>query len=210
MWNLYHFLSNSTNAGTMTEYARYPIKAAYYPFFGDSNCQCVCPQDFLDDCGNPPLLITDTQIIDNSFIDSNFDRKLLKVATLLAQDILSTEIGMCTMSKLYNYILNQVDMTDKDGNTIDTQTLINLYVLPTLIFKIQSELAIPISLKEKNVGVINVVGQDFNHSLRDDITYLRQYYDFKYEFYLKRLRNKLRCLGILCFCNISPKINIVL
>lgn len=211
MHNLFHSLWSERSATDLRERARIPHRAAYLPpMFGDLGCACGTYDEILDQCGNIPLLVDEEDIINNSFIDSNFDRKALRVALYFAQDILATEIGYKFMQSLYDWKVNQTPILDNQGNEIDEDTFIHVYLLPTLAYRVQADLAIPISYKEKNQGMVNIVGDTFNHAQKNDITYVVQWYNNKYEFYLKRLRRKLRTIGVICGYNIFPQTNIVL
>lgn len=213
MQNLNNFHWSDTSAQPMFERARVGHRGGAYgyypPMFGCDGI-CKCPTEFTDQCGGIPLLVDQDYLVKNCFLDENIDRKALRVATINAQDILQTELGICTMSKLYNYVVNGIEIQDQNGNDINTCVFMDQYVTPVIMYLVQAEVTIPLSLKQKTQGVVRIEGSEFNPALRQDITYLRQYYQYKYEFYLKRLRHKLRCIGIYCTCNILPKANIVL
>lgn len=199
LWNNF-----DTSAQPLREYARHTRSRNYYPIAPLSTCNCSEP--ILDNCGDKVMLCTPEQLIASSYLDSNIDRKQLRTAVLFAQTLLEEHLGYCFMNKLYSWKLDNTVVND-----FDTEQMINEYIVPIIAYKVQSELAVPLSFKEKNTGVVNISGEVFNSSSRTDITYLKNYYEQKFQFYLDRLEKHLRCIKQLCLCHHRRyKTNIVL
>lgn len=125
------------------------------------------------------FLISEDYIKSESTIDNNVSGKYIQQAIKLAQDIALQEI---IGTKLYNYI--QDNISTLESPYIE---LLEEYIQPYLLYKVLSEIIIPITYKISNFGLVNT--NDENESVSDQVDKLRTYYDNKANVYKKRLQD---------------------
>lgn len=132
-------------------------------------------------------LISETRLKKDSLIDDNTDGIYLVPAIQCAQEIgLQPIIG----GPLYKKILSLVDSGDIQTET-DYKELLDEYCIPFLIYKVMSEIQIPLAFKMRNQGIVNTSDDHSNGVDIRDVQYLKTYYDEKAIFYSNRLSDYL-------------------
>lgn len=132
-------------------------------------------------------LISEKRLKKDSLIDDNVDGIYLLPAIQLAQEVgLQPIIG----GVLYKKLLNLVDNGDIQTET-EYKVLLDDYCIPFLIYKVMSEIQIPLSFKMRNQGVVNTSDDhSYNVDIKD-VQYLKNYYDENATFYANRLTDYL-------------------
>ena len=125
------------------------------------------------------FLISEDYIKSESTIDNNVSGKYIQQAIKLAQDIALQEI---IGTKLYNYIQDNIDTLESPYIE-----LVEEYIQPYLLYKVLSEIIIPITYKISNFGLVNT--NDENESVSEQVDKLKTYYDNKANVYKKRLQD---------------------
>lgn len=130
-------------------------------------------------------LISEDYIKSNSLISQNVDGKYLQSAIGEAQDIyLQSLIG----TSLYNRLQNDID---NDALTDDYKLLLDDYITPYLLQKVQATIQLAIFAKFKNSGVIQSTDQQTTYTSLKDVQYIINQFNVKAEFYAERLKKYL-------------------
>ncbi|MGN6439065.1 MAG: DUF6712 family protein [Agriterribacter sp.] len=132
------------------------------------------------------LFISEQALKDNSIIDNNTDAKILlpiikKSQDLFLHPLLSTKLFEDLQTKIAGETLNQ-----------DEKDLIETYIQPALIFKIQSESIFDSTFRQKNKGVGTMSTNGFNPATLDEVKYLSERADNSAEEYGQRLVKYLK------------------
>lgn len=125
------------------------------------------------------FLISEDYIKSESTLDNNVSGKYIQQAIKLAQDIALQEV---IGTNLYNYIQNNFESL-----TGLYEELLEQYIQPFLLYKVLSEIVIPITYKIGNFGLVTT--NDENQSVSDQVDKIKTYYDNKANTYKKRLQD---------------------
>lgn len=135
------------------------------------------------------LLISEDYIKTHSNLNDNVWGEYLLPAIREAQDMgLQTIIGEC----LYTTILDMVD----DGSITATtnaayKVLTDDYIRPYLMYKAISDLVPIIGVKLSNIGTVISNDEHLSNISESERERLRQYYEYRSDFYCKRLQEFL-------------------
>lgn len=138
---------------------------------------------------NRILLISEDYIKTNSNLNENVWGEYLTPAIREAQDIgLQQIVGSC----LYNSILSKV----ADGSITATtessyKTLLDDYVQPYLMYQVITDLVPIIGVKLANIGVVRSNDEYVQNLTEDERHNIKQYYQYKADFYCRRLQQFL-------------------
>lgn len=121
--------------------------------------------------GKDIYLISVETLKQKSLINKNVDDSIILPAIKTAEDIYLIEVlGEDLVKKLCEGV--------SAGNISgDYKTLLDEFVQDYLLFKVLSEIQIPLWAKTRNEGIINVSGTEFAQVSRNDCTYTKEYYD---------------------------------
>lgn len=132
------------------------------------------------------LLISDTMIKERTAIHGNIDPKLIYPQIKVAQDMYVHPIlGTALFNKL---------LTDINGSTLtgNYKTLVDNYVVDTLIYYTLANLPMTLSYQFWNKGVLRKQGVDTELPSADELISLMNQYKNWAEFYANRLRLYLK------------------
>lgn len=134
------------------------------------------------------FLISEQTLKADSLINDNTGSEFLQPAIELAQDIhLQELIG----TKLLNKICALVEDDSITANTA-YQTLLDSYITPYLEWMVTSLIQVPISVKTRNLGVVQTNDDRIYNLGLKDVQVLEQYYANKAAFYATRLTKFLK------------------
>lgn len=131
------------------------------------------------------LFISDTIFIERTTMHGNVDPKLLYPEIKAAQDMyILPLLGTALYSKL---------QTDITGGTVSGYylTLLNDYIIDTLVNYVMMELPTTISYQTFNKGVLKAGGQDVETTSMSDLVSLSDRYKRRAEFYAERMKRYL-------------------
>jgi hypothetical protein len=131
------------------------------------------------------LFISDTILIERTTVHGNIDPKLLYPEIKTAQDMyIQPLLGTALYSKL---------QTDIQAQTVTGyySTLLNDYIIDTLINYTLMELPTTISYQMFNKGVIKSGGQDLETVSINDLVSISDRYKRRAEFYAERMKRYL-------------------
>lgn len=134
-------------------------------------------------------LISEDILKSEGLVDDNLFGGYLKPAIKLAQDKgLQTLIG----SNLYNKICDLVaDSEIGEDENEDYKLLLDEYIIPYLMWQTMAEVAVPISWKFKNQGVVEANTEWTSRPSMKDFQYIVQKYENDAVFYGNRLTDYL-------------------
>lgn len=132
------------------------------------------------------LFISEEVLKDNSLIDANVDAKMLvptikKAQDLFLQPLLSTKLFVHLQDAIVEDSLNNAE-----------KYLLETYIQPCLIYKIQSDFYFLSTYRQKNKGLGTQATDSFTPAQLDEIKYMAQRADNDAEFYGERLAKYLR------------------
>lgn len=132
------------------------------------------------------LLVSDQMIKDRTTIHGNIDPKLIYPHIKLAQDKFIEPI---TGTALYDKLISDVNNGTIAG---DYKTLLDKYIVDTLIYYVLAELPVPLSFQFWNKGIVRKQGEDTETPSMDELVSLAKSYQNNAEFYAGRLQRYLR------------------
>lgn len=137
------------------------------------------------------MLTSPKKVKDSGELNLNVDEGVIGTCIRTAQNVyLSDVIGMELIERLQELVYNKVkglaDTID-DSENIAYKTLLEEYLTPALVSKTIVETAIRISLKIRNMGVVQNSDTNVNAANIDDIKYLQNYEETMYNHYLNRM-----------------------
>lgn len=132
------------------------------------------------------LLISDTMIKERTVIHGNIDAKLIYPNIKVAQDMY---IHPILGTALYDKLLSDVSASSLAGNY---KTLVDMYIVDTLIYYVLSELPISLSYQFWNKGMVRKLGEDTELPGIDELYSIQNKYKNWAEFYANRLRLYLK------------------
>lgn len=132
-------------------------------------------------------LISEKILKQYSLIDDNTDGLYITPAIQLSQE---TGLQPILGGPLYRRLLAMVENGDIQNDT-DYKQLLDEYCIPYLMYKVMSEIQIPLAFKMRNQGIVTTTDDhSYNVDIRD-VQYLKTYYDEKAIFYANRLSDYL-------------------
>lgn len=133
------------------------------------------------------LLISDQMIKDRTSIHGNIDPELIRPDVKVAQDMY---IHPILGTALYDKLVSDISST---GTTTGVyKTLLDRYILDTLMWYVLSELPTTISYQFWNKGVVRKQGVDTDLPSMNELIDLQNKYKNRAEFYANRLRLYLK------------------
>ncbi len=115
------------------------------------------------------LLISEQYLKDKSIINSNTDYDLLVPVIVIAQDL---KIRPLLGSDLYTLILTEAGSTLSAVN----KTLLDSYILPTLLWYIAAESPIVLKFRFMNKGIMEKSNENSQQISTDDLKFLENRY----------------------------------
>lgn len=159
------------------------------------------------------LLASIEEIKKESYLDDNVSNEAIRHALIFVQDSIAELVtGTCLMNQL-KCLIADCRITDKCY--VWYKRLLDTYLFPILANGVQSELAVKLTLKERNQGVVrNSDTEHLQYPGVSDIKYMKQDYNRNTDFYITRAIKFLRCnhrcfrelcgCDCLCDCNEAP------
>ena len=160
------------------------------------------------------MLTSPNAIKASSYLNSNVDDGTVGAAireaqTVHLQSIIGSELLYKLQELVYNGIKDYEDTIDDDENEC-YKTLLDLYVAPYLEAKTEAVLALLISYKTRNLGVIHASDTNLNAPSINDVLLVQQRYNGVAAKYATAL-SKYLCQNKPCFpeltsqgCNCTP------
>lgn len=152
------------------------------------------------------LIVNINRLKKESYLDDNLSDDKIRIAVKFIQDtIIEKVIGTCLFEKLRELICTgEID----DGDYRMYKKLIDDYLFPIFVYGVPAEISIPISYKNRNIGVVQGSNENLVQTALDDIKYLNQYYKNKMDFYVQKAIDFLCChydcfRAELCHCECS-------
>lgn len=138
------------------------------------------------------MLISPKRVKESGDLNLNVDEAMIGASIRTAQNVYMVDVvGSELVEKLQMLVYNKIQ--NASGNTIDSdeniayKTLLDEYMTPALISKTVVDTAIRISLKIRNMGVVQNSDMNVNRASLDDIKYLQNYEETMYNHYLNRM-----------------------
>lgn len=136
------------------------------------------------------LLISDTIIKERTSIHGNIDPKLIYPDIKVAQDMyIQPMLGSALYTKLQTIIS---DGTISQPSNSEYKTLLDQYIIDTLIYYTLSELPIPISFQFWNKGMVRKQGEDTELPSMTELVEVSNMYRNRAEFYSNRMMKYLQ------------------
>ena len=142
------------------------------------------------------MLTSPQKVKESGELNLNVDDSVIGASIRTAQNVyLQDVIGEDLIEALQEKVWNKIN--GASANTIDSEenvaykTLLDEYLSPALISKTISETALRISLKIRNMGVIQNSDTNVNRADIDDIKYLQSTEETLYNHYLNRMADFL-------------------
>lgn len=161
------------------------------------------------------MLVSPSKVKSYGTINLNVDEGEMGNAIRISQDIhLKDVIGNNLVEHLQELVYNKIQ---NSGETIDDleqyKTLLDEYVVPTLVYRTALELCTIVSLKIRNMGVVKNSDTNVQGPTVGDIKYLSEYYGTYYNDCLNKMmdflcENKGAFVEIgddFCTCSSKPK-----
>lgn len=140
------------------------------------------------------MFISPEKIKAEGDLDYNVNDKVIGASIRACQTIYIREV----LGDLYDELINLIEakVNGREPNIdsaemADYKTLLNDYVVPALKYKVLSELCVRISLKIRNMGVVQNSDSNVNAVSLSDIKYLKDSFDTYYGDALNRMCNYL-------------------
>lgn len=132
------------------------------------------------------LLISESQLKNNSVIDYNLSGRFLLDAVKVAQDIeLESIIGECLLDRLKTMV---ADNEFEDGY----KELLEDYIQPFLIYRATAETIIPTAYKVgNNFGVMRSNDENASNASNAEVNLVRRHYIYLSNVYKRRLQKFL-------------------
>lgn len=131
------------------------------------------------------LIISPTMLKERSMIHGNVDDKLIYPEIKIVQDMYILPIlGTALYDKIQTLISGS---TISDAGNADYKTLVDRYIVDTMIYYTMSELQTSISYQTWNKGVVRKQGDNTELPTMDEIVSMSYKYKQRAEFYANRL-----------------------
>ena len=160
------------------------------------------------------MLISPEEVKAQSDLSYNVDDRVIGASIRAAQNIwLRDVIGTEFLEKLQELVMNSIEEIHPDiDDEVAYKTLLDEYITPLLAYKVAAEICDRITLKIRNMGVIQNSDINVNAVSLDDVVYLQA----KYEVYYNDACNRLAefvCQhsdaypesNFICGCGKSPR-----
>lgn len=138
------------------------------------------------------MLISPKRVKESGDLNLNVDEAMIGASIRTAQNVYMVDVvGSDLVEKLQRLVYNKIQ--NASGDTIDSEeniaykTLLNEYMTPALISKTVVDIALRISLKIRNMGVVQNSDMNVNRASLEDIKYLQNYEETMYNHYLNRM-----------------------
>lgn len=137
------------------------------------------------------MLISPKRVKESGDLNLNVDEAMIGASIRTAQQVYMVDVvGSDLVEKLQQLVFNKIsgvnDNIDSEEN-IAYKTLLDEYMTPALISKTVVDIALRISLKIRNMGVVQNSDMNVNRASIDDIKYLQNYEETMYNHYLNRM-----------------------
>lgn len=137
------------------------------------------------------MLISPKRVKESGDLNLNVDEAMIGASIRTAQQVYMVDVvGSDLVEKLQQLVFNKIsgvnDNIDSEEN-IAYKTLLDEYMTPALISKTVVDIALRISLKIRNMGVVQNSDMNVNRASIDDIKYLQNYEETNYNHYLNRM-----------------------
>ena len=134
------------------------------------------------------MLISPKRVKESGDLNLNVDEAMIGASIRTAQQVYMVDVvGSDLVEKLQQLVFNKIsgvnDNIDSEEN-IAYKTLLDEYMTPALISKTVVDIALRISLKIRNMGVVQNSDMNVNRASIDDIKYLQNYEETMYNHYL--------------------------
>jgi hypothetical protein len=137
------------------------------------------------------LLVSDQMIKDRTTIHGNIDPKVIYPHLKLALDKFRVPLlGTALFDKMLD-LVSAGTISTVPANA-DYKTLLDRYIVDTLMYYVLAELPVPLSFQFWNKGVIRKQGEDTETPSMDDLITIAGTYKNNAEFYAGRLQKYLR------------------
>lgn len=114
--------------------------------------------------------------LNNNVDDDTIGATIRTVQKVYLQEIIGSELLRKLQLLVYNVIVGNEDNID-DAKNEAYKTLLDEYVEPYLISKVQVEICVPITLKIRNIGVSTDTDTNVTSAMLSDVRYVRSYYE---------------------------------
>ena len=162
------------------------------------------------------MLIGPDEIKANGDLNYNVTDDIIGASIRASQNIyLRDVIGSALLEKIQQLVWNKIkelgDDIDTEAN-VPYKTLLDEYISPVLTNKVVSEICVRISLRIRNMGVVQNSDININAATLQDIQYLKDTYDTYYNDALNRMAEFI-CQNkgaypesdFICGCGKNPK-----
>ena len=138
------------------------------------------------------MLTSPQKVKESGYLNLNVSDSVIGASIRTAQDVyLQDVIGEGLIEAIQEKVWNKIN--GASANTIDDEiniqykTLLDEYVVPALNSKTVVDIALRISLKIRNMGVVQNSDANINASSLDDIKYLQNYQETMWNHHLNRM-----------------------
>lgn len=162
------------------------------------------------------MLIGPKRVKESGDLNLNVDDSMIGASIRTAQnvymvDVVGSDLVERLQELVYNKILNVSGATNIDSEeAVAYKTLLDEYMAPALVSKTVVDIALRISLKIRNMGVVKNSDVNVQAASIDDIKYLQNYEETMYNHYLNRMaeflcQNKLAIPESKFNCDCKPR-----
>ena len=131
------------------------------------------------------LLISEEYLKQRSLVNDNVDACYISPSIIDAQEIyLQQIIGTKFLRKLYQ-LVESGDIETAPASAY--KELLEQYIQPYLVYKVQSQLLLAVFAKIRNQGVVNYVDTNTTQMTQADINFLKSDFDSKASFEADRM-----------------------
>lgn len=135
------------------------------------------------------MLLSPKKVKESGELNLNVDEGVIGAAIRTAQNVYMVDVvGKDLVEKLQELVYNKIQGS---GTTIDDEpaykTLLDEYMTPALVSKTVNVTALRISLKIRNMGVVQNSDTNVNSVSLEDIKYLQNYEETMFNHYLNRM-----------------------
>lgn len=133
-------------------------------------------ENYLNTLLTDPNSIKATAQINNNVDDVTIGATIRTVQKTYLQEIIGSELLRKLQLLVYNAIIGVEDNIDNAENEA-YKTLLDEYVEPYLISKVQVEICVPITFKIRNIGVSTDNDTNVTSAMLSEVRYVRSYYE---------------------------------
>lgn len=161
------------------------------------------------------MLISPKKVKESGQLNLNVDEGVIGASIRTAQnvymvDVVGKDLVEALQEKVYNKIQGASANTIDSEENVAYKTLLDEYMAPALISKTVVDVALRISLKIRNMGVVQNSDTNVNAVSLDDIKYLQNYEETMYNHHLNRMaeflcQNKEAIPESTFVCGCKPK-----